>query len=160
MATPAICTYADVYNRAGGQAALSQLIDPEGTGTYSTTVLDLAISDASNLVVMAAGVQSVLSGLTQAQIAERFPELVTCTALKALPLCWDYGTSGRARPEHVQGMDARADVLLEALRARRAKHGATDYSSTPNQQVNSNVDNDPNQTRGLGSLASWSRGFV
>lgn len=159
MATPALCVYADVYGRAGGQAALSQLIDPDGTGSYSTTVLDLAIADASNMVVMAAGVQSVLSGMTQAQIAERHPELVTCAAMKAVPLCWDYGTSGRARPEHIQGMDARADALLEALRVRRAKHGATDYASTPNQQVDGQIDNDPNQTRGLGSLSSWSRGF-
>lgn len=156
MASPSFCTRADVYNRAGGEAALSQLIDPEGTGTYSTTILDLAIQDATNLVVMAAGVQSVLSGYTQEQIAEKFPELVTIAALKAIPLCWDYGTSGRARPEHVQGMDARADALLQMLAERRRKHGATDFSPTPAQEI-SQIDIDPNNERM--TLTSFRRGF-
>ena len=156
MPNVALCTAADVYRRAGGEAALSQLIDPEGTGTYSTDVLNLAIADATNFVVMAAGVQSQLAGYTQSEMAERFPELVTITALKAIPLCWDYGTSGRARPENIQQMDARADALLQQLAERRRKHGATDFSPSPAHRI-TQVDNDPDRNRLV--LASWKAGW-
>ena len=37
---------ADVYNRSGGKAALTQLIDPNGQGTWSEETLDTAMLDA------------------------------------------------------------------------------------------------------------------
>lgn len=161
MPTPPfeLCTEADVYNRIGGQRALAQLIDPDGTGTWSTAVVTLAIRDATNQVVMAAGVQSVLSGMTNAQAQERFPELVTITAQLSIGLVWDYGTSGRARPDGVQNLYAGGQAQLQLLATRQRKHGATDYSPAPNQAIR-NIDSDPNQTRSLGTISSWQRGWM
>lgn len=156
MAALSLCTPADVYNRFGGEAALAQTIDPQGTGTYSTDVLTLAIQDASNRVAAAAGVQVILSGLTQAQYQERFPDLVTLAAQAALILCWTYGTSGRALPENLAALSTAVEAQLQLLAERRRKHGAVDYEPNPAQTV-TQVDNDPDHTRM--TLSSFRRGF-
>lgn len=152
MAALELCTAADVYNRFGGEAALAQTIDPQGTGTYSSAILTLAIQDASNRVAMAAGVQSILSGYTQAQFQEKFPELVTLAAQAALILCWTYGTSGRALPDNLTALNASVEAALQQLAERRRKHGAVDFSPSPNQQI-SRIDNDPDRNRM--TLSSW-----
>ena len=159
MAALELCTATDVLRRIGGTAAATQIC-PDGAdpSTYDANVMTLAIQDASNAVCMAAKVQTVLSGLTQAEYQARFPELVTLAAQKAPYLFWLYGTHGQACPERVTVLNAAADVELERLRQRKSAYGAVDFDPTPNQQV-AQVDNDPNQTRGLGSLSSWSRGF-
>lgn len=151
-----LCTTADVYRRIGGQAALAQLLDPEGTGTWDTTTLTLAIQDASSEVIMAAGAQSQISATSQEQYAERFPELVTLAAQRALVLVWIYGTSGRAMPAGIETVGALANQKLEDLRARKAKHGAVDYSPEPSHRIAS-VDMDPDRSRV--TLASWKSGW-
>ena len=151
-----LCTAADVYHRIGGQAALAQLIDPEGTGTWSPSVLTLAIQDASSEVIMSAGVQSMVTATSQAQYQERFPELVTLAAQRALVLVWIYGTSGRAMPAHIETIGTMATQKLDDLRARKAKHGAVDFSPEPAHRIAS-VDNDPNSNRM--TLSSWKTGF-
>lgn len=158
MASPNLCTAADVYTRAGGQAALSQLIDPQSTGTYSTTTLNIAIADASNYVISAAGVQAQLAGYSQADVATYFPELVTVAAQLAIVFCWDYGTSGRARPDGVQRFWDTGNQMLDNIQERRRKLGAADFSPTP-QHAQSQIDMDPDDTRGLGDLSAWQRGF-
>lgn len=155
MAALSLCTPADVYNRFGGEAALSQAIDPTGTGTYSTDILTLAIQDASNRVAAAAGVQSILvtdPPYSQAQYQEKFPELVTLAAQLALILCWTYGTSGRALPDNLTALNAAVEAQMQLLAERRRKHGAVDYSPAPNQAI-AQIDNDPNHNRMV--LSSW-----
>lgn len=159
MAALVLCTNADVYNRFGGEAALSAAIDPEGTGTYSTAVLTLAIQDASNRVASAAGVQVELTvdpAYSQVQFQEKFPELVTLAAQLALVLCWHYGTAGRALPENLAALNVACEAQLQLLAERRRKHGAIDYSPTPAQAV-AQVDNDPYLDRM--TLSSFRRGF-
>jgi len=155
MAALVLCTDADVYLRFGGEAALAQAIDPDGTGTYSPAVLLLAKQDASNRVAAAAGVQSVLTvdpPYSQAQYQEKFPELVTLAAQLALVLCWTYGTSGRALPDNLAALSASVEAQLQLLAERRRKHGAIDYSPAPNQAIN-RIDNDPDHNRMV--LRSW-----
>lgn len=159
MAALVLCTNADVYLRFGGEAALAQAIDPDGTGTYSTAVLALAIQDASNRVAMAAGVQvelAVTPAYSQTQFQEKFPELVTLAAQAALILCWTYGTSGRALPDNLAALNVAVEAQLQLLAERRRKHGAIDYSPSPAQTV-TEVDNDPNLDRM--TLSSFRRGF-
>ena len=150
-----LCTNADVYNRFGGEAALAQAIDPEGTGTYSTGILTLAIQDASNRVASAAGVQAVLTtdpAYSQTEYQDKFPELVTLAAQLALILCWTYGTSGRALPDNLAALNVSVEAQLQLLAERRRKHGAVDYSPAPNQAI-TQIDNDPDRNRMV--LSSW-----
>lgn len=149
---PNFCTRADVYLRAGGEAALSQLIDLDGTGTYSTAILDLAIADSGNFAVAASGVQVELGGMTDAELQERFPELRTVTALMSIALCWDYGTSGRARPEGVQRNWDTGSTMLQQLAERRRKSGSVNYNAAPSQE-NTRIDIDPDKNRM--TLAAW-----
>ena len=160
MAALELCTATDVIRRMGGTAVAIQLA-PDGSdpSTYDANVMTLAIQDASNVVAMAAGVQSVLSGYTQPQYQEKFPELVTLAAQKAAFLYWTYGTAAQALPPQLGAMNAAVDVELERLRTRKNKHGATDFSPTPNQTL-AQIDTDPNDTRSLGDLGAWQRGFL
>ena len=150
-----LCTEADVYNRFGGQNALAQTIDPEGTGTYSPAILALAIQDASNRVASAAGVQVSLTTdppYSQTEFQSKFPELVTLAAQAALILCWTYGTSGRALPDNLATLSATVEAQLQLLAERRRKHGAIDYSPAPAQAI-ARIDNDPDHNRMV--LRSW-----
>lgn len=144
---------ADLYNRVGGQAALTQLIDPGRQGRWNTTVSLLARTDACNIVLEAAGVQSDLGGLAAGEFATRFPSLVTYAALKAIPLAWVYGSGGQALPPGLQRYDEQANQALELLATRRRKHGASDYSPQPSQEIAGSLDNDPERIRT--TLDSW-----
>lgn len=155
MPALSLCTAADVYNRIGGEAALAQLIDPNGTGTYSTDILTLAIQDASNRVASAAGVQVFVTTTppyTQSEYQDKFPELVTLAAQLALVLVWTYGTSGRALPDNLAALNAAVETQLQLLAERRRKPGSVDYSPAPSQQI-SQVDNDPDRNRMV--LSAW-----
>lgn len=126
----------DVYNRIGGQAALTQLIaDVTQSETWNTDVLDLAMQDAWNLVIDAAGVQAELGGYTNEQLREHFPSFITVASQLALGLCWDYGTSGRAQPDGVKSLVVAAQAQLEMYSRRRRKHGAANYSPQPAQAI-------------------------
>lgn len=154
-----LCTAADIYLRLGGQASLVQLLDPEGTGTWSEDMLTVAIRDASNKVAAAAGVPIELSGFTQDQLREKFPDLVTLAAQLAIGLVWTYGSSGRACPDRITALMTEANASLQLLAVRQRKPGAVDYSPTPAQAIR-NIDPDPNQTRSLGTVSSWKRGWM
>lgn len=56
MPNPNFLTDEDVYNRMGGQPALTQLIDPRYEGAPDPAILGLAQQDACNKVIAAAGV--------------------------------------------------------------------------------------------------------
>lgn len=142
-----LCTEQDVYTRIGGQNALAQIGDPQARGTRDAGILAAAIRDATNDTVGAAGVQTLLAGLTQPQIAERHPELVSITARRAVAYVWIYGSRGQAIPTHAAELKTASDAELQRLAERRRKHGAADFEPSISQNVNGGVNNDPNGTR-------------
>lgn len=156
MPNPLFISDEDVYSRIGGKAALTQLLDPNRTGSWNQATLDRAKQDACNLVLEAAGVQADLAGYAVGEFAAKFPNLVTYAAWKALALCWLYGTSGQAMPDQIAAFDAQAAAGIEMLATRRRKHGATDFSPQPSQQVNGTIvlAGDDRIT-----LAGWKSGF-
>lgn len=125
----------DIYNRVGGQDKLTQLIDPQGTGTWSTATLELAMQDAWNFVVAAVGVQVELVGLTTQQLRDGYGHLITLASQKTIRLLWNYGTSGQACPQKIIDLDALADQQLQLLAERRRKHGNIGTNPTPAQAV-------------------------
>lgn len=153
MPNQVFITDQDLYDRLGGQAALTQLMDPDGRGTWNAIVSLKARTDACNLVLEAAGVQADLGGVAAEEFAARYPNLVTYACFKALPLAWIYGAGGQAMPAQLDALDKRADAGLENLATRRRKHGASDYSPRPAQEINGAVDMDPDRTRM--PLRSW-----
>ena len=148
---------ADLYNRVGGQAVFTQLIDPSRSGRWNATVSLLARTDGCNIVLEAAGVQADLGGFAPSEFATKFPNLVTYASLKSIALVWVYGSGGQAMPPGVQRYDDQANQALELLATRRRKHGASDYSPQPAQQITGSVNNDPHLTRI--TLDSWRGGF-
>lgn len=146
---------ADVFQRIGGKAALTQLLDPNRTGTWDQATLDSAKQDACNFVLEAAGVAADLGGYQASEFASKFPNLVTYAALKALALVWTYGTGGQAMPDRIAAFDAQAMAGLELLATRRRKHGASDYSPQPSQQINGTI----SMGEGRMTLAGWKSGF-
>ncbi len=147
----------DLYNRCGGQAALTQLIDPGKTGRWNTAVSLMVRTDACNIVLSAAGVATDLGGVAAGDFAARFPDLVTLAAYKALALAWLAGSGGQAMPAGVQRYDEMADQGLELLATRRRKHGASDYATKPAQQINGSLDMDPLRTKM--TMAGFRSGF-
>ncbi len=147
----------DIYNRIGGQAVLTQLIDPQGQGTWNQDILTLAKQDACNEVISAAGVQADLNGFTVDDFRSKFPNLVTLAAQRCIYLNWVYGTSGQACPDRIVALKQDTDAELQRLAERRRKHGAVDFSPSPAQRV-AQIDNDPTRTRM--TLRSWQKGFV
>lgn len=154
-----LCTPADIFLRLGGQASLVQLLDPEGTGTWSEDMLTVAIRDASNKVAAAAGVPIELAGFTQDQLREKFPDLVTLAAQLAIGLVWTYGSSGRACPAQITALMTEANASLQLVAVRQRKPGAVDYSPSPAQAIR-NIDPDPNHRRSLGTVCSWQKGWM
>lgn len=136
----------DIYDRIGGQAALTQLLDPQFEGVFSQDMLQKVENDACNEVIAAAGVQVDLNGFTVAQFRDKFPHLITIAAQYSLYLCWLYGTSGQACPDRIVTFKAEAELKLQQLAERRRKHGASDFAPYPAQKV-TQVDNNPNHTR-------------
>ena len=155
MPNQVFITDADVYSRIGGKAALTQLIDPNRTGTWDQTTLDTAKRDACNIVLEAAGVAADLGGYQAAEFAAKFPNLVTYASLKALALVWTYGTGGQAMPERIASFDAQAMAGIELLATRRRKHGASDYSPQPSQQISGTIQMGDDRI----TLSGWKSGF-
>lgn len=157
MATFVFIEDADLFNRIGGRAAFTQLLDPQGRGIWNATMSLLVRTDACNLVIEAAGVQVELGGMTVEQFRARYPNLVTYASLKGLVLAWLYGSGGQAVPEKLAAFDVQVETGLERLAARRRKHGAVDFDPQPAQEVRGSIDMDPDGVR-MG-LASWKTGF-
>ena len=155
MANPVFITDEDLYLRIGGRAALTQLIDPQKTGSWNTETTLRARQDACNLVISAAGVQADLAGNTVEQFRERHPELVTLACFKGLYLCWLSGTGGQACPERITALNAEAEAGMENLAKRRRKHGAVDYSPNPAQEVRGSISLGSDRS----TLAGWRSSF-
>lgn len=153
MPNQVFITDADLYDRIGGRAALTQLLDATGSGIWNATVSLKARTDACNIVLEAAGVQSDLGGVPAEEFAAKHPNLVTYAALKALALVWIYGTGGQAMPARLAAFDVQAEQALEKLATRRRKHGASDFSPQPAQEIGGALDLDPDRTRM--TLRSW-----
>jgi len=136
----------DLYRRIGGKAALTQLIDPQQTGTWDAATVELAMQDGWNMVVSAAGVQSEFSALTKPQLREQFPDLIMYASFLALPLLWQYGTSGQAAPTLVKDREAQAKIDLELYAQRKRKHGSQSTNPAAAQRV-ALVDPDPDHNR-------------
>lgn len=136
----------DMYQRIGGKPALTQLIDPEQTGTWDVAVLELAMQDAWNFVLAAGQVQVDVVGLTNDQLRERYPDYITLAAQKALKFVWVYGSSGQACPVKIAELDRMADQQLQLLAERRRKHGAQNVDPSAAQRV-TGIDIDPCRER-------------
>ena len=61
MANPVFIEDADLWKRMGGQDKLTQLLDPQNTGTWDTGLSLTARTDACNKVIAAAGLQAELT---------------------------------------------------------------------------------------------------
>lgn len=157
MPSPVFISDEDLFLRIGGRAALAQLMDPDKSGSWDTQISLRARADACNIVIEAAGVQVDLAGNTVEEFRDRYSALVTHAAQKALYFCWLYGTGGQACPERITALNDEVETALENLAKRRRKHGATDYSPQPAQEVRGSIDNDPGRTRM--TLSSWRSGF-
>ena len=155
MANPVFITDEDLYLRIGGRAALTQLMDPNKTGSWNTETSLRARADACNLVIEAAGVQADLAGNTVEQFRDRYPALVTHAAQKALYFCWLYGTGGQACPERITALNTEAEAALENLAKRLRKHGSVDYSPQPAQEVRGSIE----LGEGRWTLAGWKSSF-
>jgi hypothetical protein len=146
----------DLYRRIGGKAALTQLLDPQQTGTWDAETAELAMQDGWNLVVSAAGVQSEFATLTKPQLRDQFPDLIMYASFLALPLLWQYGTSGQAVPQTVKDKEAQAKIDLELYAQRKRKHGSQSTNPAAAQRV-ALVDPDPDHNRM--TLAAF-KGFI
>lgn len=149
-------TDADVYGRIGGQAALTQLIDPTGTGTWDPSTLELAKQDGWNFVTAAVQVQADIVGLTVQQLRDQYPDCISLAAQKTLKFVWVYGSSGQACPERIAEMDKMADAQLQMLAERRRKHGAQNTDPSAAQRI-TRIEIDPRNERM--TLRSF-RGFI
>ncbi len=136
----------DVYVRIGGKAALTQLIDPAGTGTWDTTTLQTAMQDAWNFVTAAVQVQADIVGKTIQQLRECYPDYISLAAMKTLKLLWVYGSSGQALPPRIDELDKLADAQLQMLAERRRKHGAQNTQTSAAQRI-TEINIDPHHRR-------------
>lgn len=155
-----ICSESDVYDRAGGQGALAQLIDPQGTGTWSTNVLTKARQDASEQVLAYGNVQvDAYAWYVEVQAGRQsWPHiLVDLSSQLAIVRCWQYGTSGRALPDDLRERETRVMETCGAIRDRKISLGApARYPGT--NQLFTRVDNDPCRNRL--TLRNFKRGFI
>lgn len=154
MANPNFLTDADLWRRMGGQDKLTQLLDPERTGTWNTTTSESARQDACNQILASAGIHA--EHVTDiADFRDKFPHLVTVAAQAAIVLLWQYGSSGQAMPEGVQAFALAVAAEREALQTKRIKQGTPEYNPQSPQQIVGAIDLDAGRSRM--SLASWKR---
>ncbi len=134
MANPVFIEDADLWKRMGGQDKLTQLLDPQNTGTWDTGLSLTARTDACNKVIAAAGLQAELTN-NVTDFRDNYPHLVTLAAQFAIGLLWDYGTAGQAAPEKVERMVAAAEVELQKIAERRLKQGTVSHNPNAAQQI-------------------------
>lgn len=128
-------TAEDVYERFGGRAALTQIIDPARQGTWSETTLDLAQEDAWLWVISHGMVQADLEGLTKEQIRAQFPDYISLAARKTVVNLWLAGSSGQALPPRLQELNQELNRQCEALAERRRKHGGQNTDPSAAQRI-------------------------
>jgi len=112
-----LCSQQDVIDRFGGSAALSECLDPSGTGSIDLTVLDQARSDAAMTVLQKAGNRFSL-GL-ESTPDNCPPFLRMCAAKLTVYECWAIGTRGQGIPANTIQM--RAEVMAELTRIEEGK---------------------------------------
>mgnify|MGYP001349937614 CR=1 FL=1 len=152
MANPVFLTDEDLWRRVGGQDKLTQLLDPQGTGTWDPGTAEIARADASNRVLAAAGVQAE-HVLDVTEFRDKYPHLVTVGAQLAICLLWEYGSSGQALPQHLADRKTQVNAELSDIQQRRLKQGSVSFNPVSGQRIASGVSLDPNSDRL--SLASW-----
>ena len=151
MASLAVCTAADVIQRAGGTTAVIQLI-PSGLdpSTYDTSLMATLIGDASEEWAAYANVQVQVYAWKLAIDADptlSWPGLaVDCVAWWTVPKVWVAGGQGQAMPPHIVTERARIDAICERYRRNEISLGAPPQypALQPNVQT---IDLDPNQNR-------------
>lgn len=120
-----LCTREDVIERMGKDRAAAQVLDPNSTGTYDTTILDLARKDASSDVMAAAG-NRVKLWMDNIQIPQW---VVKLAAERAVYYAWVHGTGGKAVPEQIR---VRCwDGVEASLKGLREGETGTGYGEIP-----------------------------
>lgn len=155
-----ICTEKDVYQRFGGQAALTQALDPKGTGSYDLPSLQSFIQQASEEVAARANVviqvQAIAKAVAQGKEAwSNYPLLVYLSADLTVVKVWRYGTSGQAMPDQIRELEMRVLDDLEKIRKLELSIGAP--AAYPTHQANITVvDMDPgNRRMSLKGFEKW-----
>ncbi len=128
------CSQEDVYTRAGGEAYLTQLLDPQRRGIYNQAMMNKAIIDASEKVAAYCQVQVDLAAYPQIPLP--YPQMVvTLTADIAVYNVWRFGAQGRAIPEPVLLAYNEAIALLEKISRREVSIGVPTPYPPMNQVV-------------------------
>lgn len=131
-----LCERSDIIERAGKSPATTQIADPLRTGTYDTTILDLARKDASSDVMAAAGNRCKI------WLETTIPQwIVKLTAERAVYYAWFHGSAGKAVPEEVK---VRCwDNVEKALDNLRKGETGPGYGETPTRYSPSAAQRDP-----------------
>jgi phage gp36-like protein len=146
----ALVTHAQVIERLGGDETAAQLLDPNRTGTYDTSILDGAIADAEGDVSGAIGARfqqyNVVANPPPAKVVRLITQL-------AVYYAWQRGGRNLTIPQTVIAMkiDARAD--LSSLEKSESGPGGTPVSRFSNQ-----VDNSYGGRRAV--YSTWRRGGI
>lgn len=122
MATIYLCSQQDVIDRFGGPSALAQCLDPGGTGSIDTALLDRARADASGDCLKSAG-----NKFSTGQIDPNDPPqwLIRIAAQRSVYYCWIYGSHGKAVPENVKQIYESTTQELQRLEDNRTGVGPT-----------------------------------
>lgn len=147
--TVALCTQQDVIDRLGGGDAARQLLDPQLTGTYDTSLLDGAIADATGDVEAAYGVrwQAVASS------GDVPAKLRRLTAELAVGYAWRRGPKNLATPEGVKSLMSDCRRELERIEVADTSPGGAPTSRFPTA-----IDNSDGGRRAV--YSSWRRGGI
>lgn len=145
----ALVTHPELIQRLGGDEAASQLLDPNRTGAYDTSILDGAIEDAEG------DVQAAVGARFQTYSATSPPPLKIKRILLQLAVyySWQRGARNMAIPQNVVAMkiDARAD--LDKLEESKSGPGGT-----PVSRFNNTVDNSYGGGRAV--YSTWRRAGI
>lgn len=155
MGNPNFLLDSDLYRRMGGQDKLTQLIDPERTGTWDAETAEIARQDACNQILASAGIHAE-HVVDVTEFRDKFPHLVTVAAQLAIVFLWDYGTCGQARPDGVAAMFASVENEREKLVQKKLKQGTPEFNPQSAQRIVGAIDLDPDRNRM--TLGSWKRG--
>lgn len=155
MANPNFITDEDLWRRMGGRDKLTQLLDPERTGTWDADTAATARQDACNLILSSAGIHAE-HVVDVTEFRDKFPHLVTIAAQQAIVLLWQYGSSGQAMPEGVAALAVNVEAQRQELVNKRLKQGTPEYNPQSPQKIVGAVDLDPGNSRM--TLSSWKAG--
>ncbi len=149
MAIPeTLCVDEDVFNAAGGEANVAQLLDKDGDGKVDANLLLSARKQAAIEVLAAVEVGTQIDGVTAP-----YPRLwVFCSSWLAVLNVWLSGAQGQAFPSKYQAeVDQVRTVHLPLIRAGKTGAVATQGISL-NQSMRHVTHNSPftlERTKGL-----------